>query len=127
MCGIAGAVGFIDARIRTAVQRMSDAQRHRGPDDEGYWQSIEDERGGGAALAFRRLSIIDLSADGHQPMIDPDTGNVIIFNGEIYNYQLLRQELVREGIAFKSRTDTEVILKLYARQGPRCLDKLRGM
>lgn len=129
MCGIAGAIGSIDPAIIAATQRMNEAQAHRGPDDEGFWTSMEGGagRGGAAAFAFRRLAIIDLSPDAHQPMIDPATGNVIIFNGEIYNYRLVRDELVRLGIEFRSRSDTEVILKAYAQWGARCVERLRGM
>src|SRR5207244_2096800 len=94
LCGIAGAVGLLDAKVIEAVARMSRAQAHRGPDDEGAFQSSE--AGPGAAFGFRRLAIIDLSPDGHQPMIDAKTGNVIIFNGEIYNYLELRRELESE-------------------------------
>lgn len=134
MCGIAGAIGAIDPAIIEAVQRMNDAQKHRGPDDEGFWRSAPPVGGSGpppggegAAFAFRRLAIIDLSADAHQPMIDPETGNVIVFNGEIYNYQELRKELSRQGAMFRSKSDTEVILKAYAQWGIEAVRKLRGM
>jgi asparagine synthase (glutamine-hydrolysing) len=128
MCGIAGAVGSLDPSIMQAAQRMNHAQSHRGPDDQGLWKSIEGDAGDGAIFAFRRLAIIDLSADAHQPMIDPDIGNAIIFNGEIYNYQLLRNELTRDyGVEFRSKSDTEVILKAYARWGLEAISRLRGM
>src|SRR5688500_17756224 len=106
MCGVAGAIGCITPEIIGAIHRMNDAQVHRGPDDHGCWQSIDGVGNPGAAFAFRRLSIIDLTADGHQPMIDPETGNVIVLNGEIYNYQELRRELTQMGVAFRSRSDT---------------------
>ncbi len=97
--------------------------RHRGPDDSGFWQS----RDGVCALGHARLSIVDLTPAGHQPMTDPLTGNVIVFNGEIYNYLELRAACEREGEGFHSRTDTEVILSLYRRHGVGCLQFLRGM
>ncbi len=97
--------------------------RHRGPDDSGFWQSPD----GVCALGHVRLSIVDLTPAGHQPMTDPVTGNVIVFNGEIYNYLDLRAACERDGERFQSRTDTEVILSLYRRHGVECLQYLRGM
>jgi asparagine synthase (glutamine-hydrolysing) len=126
MCGIAGAIGRIEPEVIRAVQCASNAQRHRGPDDDGSWQSGE-VGADGAMFAFRRLAIIDLSADAHQPMIDGATGNVIIFNGEIYNFQELRRELEALGAIFKSHSDTEVILKAYAQWGVAAISRLRGM
>lgn len=96
---------------------------HRGPDDRGLWSSAS----GACALGHARLSIIDLSPAGHQPMLDPITGNAIVFNGEIYNFRALRKELVAAGELFHSNTDTEVILLLYRRHGIECLKFLRGM
>jgi len=127
MCGIAGAIGGIDGAIAEAVARMSAAQFHRGPDSGGLWMSCPPKGGKGVALAHRRLAIIDLSEDGRQPMADPETGNVIVFNGEIYNFQALRRELEGEGARFRSRCDTEVILKAYARWGADGVSRLRGM
>src|SRR5438477_7253117 len=127
MCGITGAIGAIDREITEAVQRKSAAQVHRGPDSSGFWISCSQERGAGVVLAHRRLAIIDLSEDGRQPMADPETGNVIVFNGEIYNFQALRAELQREGARFRSRSDTEVILKAYSRWGEDAVSRLRGM
>lgn len=126
MCGIAGAIGRIEPDIIRAVHVASDCQKHRGPDDDGFFQSGEAGTNG-AMLAFRRLAIIDLSPDGHQPMRDDATGNVIIFNGEIYNFQELRRELESLGESFRSRSDTEVILKAYARWGAQAISRLRGM
>ena len=127
MCGVAGAIGSIGPEILRAVKTASEAQRHRGPDDHGLWQGAVGD-GRGALFAFRRLSIIDLSPDGHQPMVDPATGNVIIFNGEIYNFRELRRELeALGGITFKSRSDTEVILLAYRQWGAKAIAKLRGM
>src|SRR5512147_1448899 len=116
MCGIAGAIGRIEPDIIRAVHAASDCQRHRGPDDDGFFQSGENGSDG-AIYAFRRLAIIDLTPDGHQPMRDEATGNVIVFNGEIYNFQELRGELESLGDAVRSRSDTEVILKSFARWG----------
>src|SRR3954465_1759261 len=110
MCGIAGAIGWIDDRVISATKAMQNRMVHRGPDDEGFWTNgTNDSPHNGAAFAFRRLSIIDCSADGHQPMRDASSGNVIVFNGEIYNFQELRCELERAGHSFISRSDTEVI------------------
>lgn len=126
MCGIAGAIGLVEPATVAAVGRMSAAQTHRGPDSSGLWTSIRSD-GSGVALAFRRLAIIDLSDAAKQPMSDPETGNVLVFNGEIYNFRSLREELERSGARFDSRSDSEVILKAYARWGPECLGRLRGM
>src|SRR2546428_10010177 len=106
---------------------MSAPQLHRGPDSSVFWTSCPPAGGNGVVLAHRRLAIIDLSEDGRQPMTDPETGNVVVFNGEIYNFQSLRRELEREGASFRSRSDTEVILKAYGRWGAECVDRLRGM
>src|SRR2546428_436344 len=121
MCGIAGIIGPATPALADMARVMSRCQAHRGPDSEGFWQSSH------AAFAFRRLAIIDLSDDGRQPMTDPETGNVIVYNGEIYNYQALRRELEGEGARFRSRCDTEVILKAYARWGADGVSRLRGM
>lgn len=123
MCGIAGRMNFDPARPvpAAAVQRMCDAIAHRGPDDAGVWTS------GPVGLGHRRLSIVDLSAAGHQPMVSPSGTCWIVFNGEIYNHLELRAALERDGVVFRSRTDTEVILALYEREGIACLQRLRGM
>ena len=127
MCGIAGAIGRIDAQVASALGRMHAAQKHRGPDDEGAWTSIVTQPGEGVGFSFRRLAIIDLSPDGHQPMIDPVTGNVIVFNGELYNYKALRSDLEKDGLRFKSKSDTEVLLQAYARWGMDAIRRFRGM
>ena len=124
MCGIAGAVGAIDPSVDEAVRAMVAAETHRGPDDSGSYRS---EGSPGVSLGFRRLAIIDLSMDGHQPMVDGREGNAVVFNGEIYNYAGLRQQLQAEGCEFRSRGDTEVLLKAYARWGAGALERLRGM
>jgi len=125
MCGIAGAIGCIDDRVIEAVGRAHGALRHRGPDAEGTWQDIRAQRG--AALAHRRLAIIDLSADGRQPMHDPESGLTIVFNGEIYNFMALRAELERAGHVLRTRTDTEVLLKAHAAWGDRAVERINGM
>jgi len=122
MCGICGIINFNDRpaeenKLLTMMQEM----KHRGPDDEGTY--IDDNIGFG----FVRLSIIDLSVKGHQPMIDASGQYIIILNGEIYNYIELKQELVSKGYHFKSNSDTEVLLYSYIEWGKECLDKLNGM
>ena len=102
---------------------MTEAMRHRGPDDEGNWVGDSDKIG----LAHRRLSIIDLSHNGVQPMHYADDRYVITFNGEIYNYIELRQELKKKGMTFKTQTDTEVLLAIYAQKKQDCLKDLDGM
>jgi len=122
MCGIAGYLreGFPQLD-ENDVRRMGEAIAHRGPDASG---SFSDSR---IALAHRRLSIIDLSPLGNQPMLSGNERYVIVFNGEIYNFPHLRAGLERQGYSFKSRTDTEVILALYEQEGRACLARLQGM
>ena len=125
MCGIAGIVGRGDEWPKVAcselVGRLLDAQAHRGPDDSGIWEFE------GVCLGHRRLAILDLSHAGHQPMVDPQSGCSITFNGEIYNFQELRAELERVGRTFRSHTDTEVILQAYATWGKKFVERLDGM
>ena len=123
MCGLAGEVDWAGASDAMRVQRMALGVAHRGPDDHGLWQ----EENRLCALAHRRLSVIDLSPLAHQPMIDPSTGNVLVFNGEIYNYRELRAQCEAAGDKFRSESDTEIILALYRRRGEACLQELRGM
>jgi asparagine synthase (glutamine-hydrolysing) len=125
MCGIAGAWSFSDAFGADAdtVVRMRDALAHRGPDDAGVHASPE----AGIALGHRRLSIVDLSSAGHQPMSNEDGTVWITYNGEVYNHEELRQELLGKGHVYRSRTDTETILHLYEEEGPRCVERLDGM
>ena len=120
MCGIAGFVGpWSEALLRA----MNDAQRHRGPDGEGtMFDSIA-----GVGLAHRRLAIIDLSDEAAQPMDGASGRYVIVFNGEIYNYRTLRATLEQEGVVFRTRSDTEVLLEAYARWGQECLSHLNGI
>src|SRR4051794_89014 len=127
MCGIAGLVhldgaGPIGAGAR-AASAMADCMTHRGPDDGGVWESAD----GSVALAHRRLSIIDLSPLGHNPMAWDGGRLWITFNGEIYNFRELRQELERMGCRFRSQTDTEVILAAYDAWGLDCVGRFAGM
>jgi asparagine synthase (glutamine-hydrolysing) len=124
MCGITGAVGR-DAVDREALVRMTRVLRHRGPDDEGFFLNGYDD-GVGIALGFRRLSIIDLDT-GNQPIAN-ETGSVrLVFNGEIYNFAELREELESKGHVFSTMADTEVIVHLYEDVGLRCVERLNGM
>src|SRR4051812_23155667 len=125
MCGIAGAWAEHRAPAERGVRAMVAAQAHRGPDDEGFHAPAVPH--GSLALGHRRLSIQDLSPAGHQPMEDPETGNWIVFNGEIYNYPELREELRSQGAAFRSHCDTEAILHAYRRWGPDAFRRLHGM
>lgn len=122
MCGICGKLSFDqEARVSPAlIKEMADTIAHRGPDDDGYYFS------GPLGLGFRRLSIIDLSK-GHQPLSNEDGTVWVVFNGEIYNYQDLRQELLGKGHVFKTQSDTEVLVHLYEELGEGCVEKLRGM
>jgi asparagine synthase (glutamine-hydrolysing) len=123
MCGICCILHLDPTRIATqnVVARMAHTIRHRGPDDEGYYLD------GSIGLAHKRLSIIDLSEAAHQPMTNEDGRYWIIFNGEIYNYQELRQQVIQRGHKMRSNSDTEVILHLYEDEGAKCLSKLNGM
>jgi asparagine synthase (glutamine-hydrolysing) len=128
MCGIAGSlIKKESGTIEAALGRMAIALSHRGPDDAGVQLIPVCDEAYSLGFAHCRLSIIDLSPAGHQPMQDPDTGNWIVYNGEIYNFQDVRRELEEQGERFRSQTDTEVILKAYARYGLECLHRFRGM
>jgi asparagine synthase (glutamine-hydrolysing) len=124
MCGIAGivepAATMSAIEQRELIQRMCDVITHRGPDDEGFYVD------GRVALGMRRLSIIDL-ATGRQPISNEDGSVWIVFNGEIYNYQELRSDLLQRGHRFRTNSDTETIVHLYEELGERCVEKLRGM
>jgi asparagine synthase (glutamine-hydrolysing) len=122
MCGIAGRFEFRGAPIDpAALARARDALAHRGPDDRGLWID------GPIGLAHRRLSILDLSPRGHQPMLDREAQLAITFNGEIYNFREVRAELVSLGQRFNSDSDTEVILGAWRQWGTRCLARFNGM
>jgi asparagine synthase (glutamine-hydrolysing) len=121
MCGIAGEINFRGVADATAVRRMLPPLARRGPDDEGLHAE------GPVALGHRRLAIIDLSPAGHQPMRDAVRGLALVFNGTIYNYTELREELRALGYAFASGGDTEVILRAWAEWGPDCVERFLGM
>lgn len=125
MCGVTGIFCYAgdSARSDGTLARMSDAMRSRGPDDAGQWSSAD----GRVSLSHRRLSILDLSERGRQPMASSDGLAVVSFNGEIYNYKALRAELEKKGVRFKTGTDTEVLLELYRLEGERLFERLRGM
>jgi asparagine synthase (glutamine-hydrolysing) len=122
MCGICGKLNFDpDENVpQSLLKAMSDSIVHRGPDDDGYYIS------GQLGLGFRRLSIIDL-AGGHQPISNEDGTVWIVFNGEIYNFQELREELIKKGHIFRTRSDTEVIVHQYEEYGESGIEGLRGM
>jgi asparagine synthase (glutamine-hydrolysing) len=122
VCGIAGIVHTDRTRAVDAgvLERMAASMAHRGPDGSGTWASQ------GVGFAHRRLAIIDL-AGGRQPMVSPDSGVVLTFNGEIYNYRALRLELQSDGAHFREQSDTEVILRAYERWGDACVEHLHGM
>jgi asparagine synthase (glutamine-hydrolysing) len=120
MCGIAGYVVRGGAAERSTVQGMCDQIRHRGPDDEGIHLD------GACGLGMRRLSIIDLDT-GHQPMSNEDGAVWVVFNGEIYNFQELRRELIGRGHGFSTNSDTETLVHLYEQEGRRGIARLRGM
>ncbi len=153
MCGFAGIYNLTGASIDSEKLRaMTALLKHRGPDDEGFLllntksneavnchgddsiseikkntKPLSNDFPANLGIGFRRLSIIDLSANGHQPMRDEATGNWITFNGEIYNYLELRDELKKDGYSFHSNTDTEVILKAYSKWGVDCVQRFNGM
>src|SRR5579864_3739456 len=125
MCGIFGIIGR-NAQIPAGViERGTQSLAHRGPDDSGT--ILLRDSGDEIGLGNRRLAILDLSPLGHQPMHDAETGNWIVYNGEIYNFRDIRNELETSGTKFVSHSDTEVLLKAYARWGEQCLIKFRGM
>ncbi|MEX2191026.1 MAG: asparagine synthase (glutamine-hydrolyzing) [Bacteroidota bacterium] len=126
MCGICGIYDYGNASPaldESLLVAMSDVMAHRGPDDQGTFVSRERRAG----LGFRRLSIVDLSPAGHQPMTTPDGSVTIVFNGEIYNHRVLRNEFEQKGYRYRSRSDTESILCAYKEYGPDFVHKLLGM
>ena len=128
MCGIAGIVsrgGGAPAQLDAAAQAMNRALAHRGPDDDGVWIDAE----AGIALAHRRLSIVDLSPAGHQPMVSADGRYVIVYNGEVYNHEEIRAGAEARGVTFRGHSDTEVMLEVgrRVRRRARRVERLIGM
>jgi asparagine synthase (glutamine-hydrolysing) len=123
MCGILGFASVRGGVDRDWLQNGLHAMKHRGPDDSGIWCSND----GLVGLGHVRLSIVDLSSLGHQPMLDKESGLAIVFNGEIYNFKKLRRELELKGYTFRSGTDTEVILVAYREWGRDCIHRFVGM
>ncbi len=123
MCGIAGSIGTQSSQSIASVQSMMSALFHRGPDGEGIFISENNQ----VTFGHRRLSIIDLSERGKQPMFDTEKKIVITFNGEIYNYKELKSDLLQKGCQFSSESDTEVILNAYKVYGEKFVDYLSGM
>lgn len=122
MCGIAGLINLDGDPVSPVIlQNMTDAIAHRGPDGEGHWSE------GNVGLGHRRLSIIDLSPAGHQPMISADHRYVLTYNGEVYNYRDLRTDLESKGYWFRSKTDSEVVLHALAEWGTDALLRFNGM
>jgi len=123
MCRIAGIFDYNSISLQEDILRMRDSMKRGGPDDEGIY--LDDKLP--LALGHRRLALIDLSSAGHQPMADVEGNLQIIFNGEIYNFLELKKELVSAGYIFKTKTDTEVILKSFLKWGIHCFEKFNGM
>lgn len=124
MCGIAGILHFKNETINpNSLKKMTNVLAHRGPDGEGLWVNVKENVG----LGHRRLSILDLTKAGHQPMHYAKNRYTITFNGEIYNYIELKEKLLKKGYQFKSNTDTEVLLALYDLKKEACLNDLDGM
>ena len=121
MCGISGALRLDGLPVTaSSVAKMSATLQHRGPDSDGIWAD------GPVGLGHRRLAIIDLSPTGHQPMGNEHGDVLIVYNGELYNYQKLRAELQGAGHRFHSKSDTEVIVHAYEEWGSACLERLNG-
>jgi len=123
MCGIAGIFEF-DAKTpvkQEVITAMCDVILYRGPDDGGA------ASGDGFGMGNRRLAIIDISSQGHQPMMSDDGRYIIVYNGEVFNFQEIKDDLIKEGVVFHTATDTEVVLKAYLHQGVSCLHKFNGM
>ena len=126
MCGISGAIDEDRHRADSIVARMNAQMHARGPDDEGTWSGPTGD-GHWLALGSRRLAIIDTSPLGHQPMFDEATGVGIVYNGMTYNHGQLRSDLEADGALFHSRSDTEVLLKLYISRGYEAIGAIDGM
>ncbi len=133
MCGIFGILAANCSIPANLLEQATDSLAHRGPDDRGTVVIQSNKTPGSSTshleigLGSRRLAILDLSPSGHQPMRDAETGNWIVYNGEIYNFREIKARLQGEGAQFVSQSDTEVLLKAYGRWGDKCLGELRGM
>jgi asparagine synthase (glutamine-hydrolysing) len=129
MCGICGVVSADTRQVEPAVRRMMQAMVHRGPDDDGFVELplLNAKSGPAVGLGFRRLSILDLSLNGHQPMVNSSTGDWLVFNGEVYNFRTLRAELSGLGVIFRGTSDSEVVLHALSRWKEQALPKLQGM
>jgi asparagine synthase (glutamine-hydrolysing) len=122
MCGICGEIGFNGNAVSTeSVTKMKQAMVRRGPDADGLYCGQQ------ATLGHRRLKIMDLTEGSHQPMVDPESGLVLVYNGAIYNYPDLRRQLEGKGYGFRSSGDTEVVLKAYLAWGEKCVEHFNGM
>src|SRR5262245_36349727 len=119
MCGVCGCLS--PSRSRERVKSILARLHHRGPDDEGIWSDAD------VALGHRRLSIVDLSSAGHQPLVTADGRLITVVNGDIYNYPALRRELEQKGAQFQSNSDSEVVLHAYRAWGTEAFDCLNGM
>src|SRR5438067_332686 len=124
MCAIGGWLVSPQAQLdQVALDRIMATMAHRGPDGAGRFI----DTAAGLAVGHNRLSIIDLGPGGHQPMVNPNNGDVLTFNGEIYNFKELRRELEAKGCRFHSESDTEVLLHAFAAWGVECVRLIRGM
>ena len=130
MCGICGVISDEQSHIKPATRSMMRAMVHRGPDDEGYEElplGGGENHGALAGFGFCRLSILDLSPAGHQPMFNPATADCLIFNGEIYNFRALKSQLESRGVVFRGSSDSEVLLHALSTWGEAAIEKLQGM
>jgi asparagine synthase (glutamine-hydrolysing) len=125
MCGLTGFIDFSNSTSEDTLKRMTDSLIHRGPDDSGT--EVRTQSGASIGFGFRRLSIIDLSPAGHQPMINEINGDMIVFNGEVYNFTEIREQLEELGHRFNSKSDTEVVLKSFQQWGVTCVERFIGM
>src|SRR5688572_8136255 len=122
MCGITGIIAFTESgkSFLQNIKKANDCLSKRGPDNEGFYNS------GNVAFGHRRLSIIDISEMGNQPMSDPSGRYTIIFNGEFFNYREQKEALINKGEKFQTHSDTEVLLRMYMMEGPDCLSRVNG-
>ncbi len=128
MCGLCGVIGPSGRAGTEAIHAMTHALAHRGPDDTGTWATHFSDGDGDwdVALGHTRLSILDLSQLGHQPMVSDDGRYAIAYNGEVYNHRILRAELERGGARFRSECDTEVVLEAWRTWGASAVERFNG-